>query len=502
MTFTRKLQLPFIVFLILLTGCHSVKWNSQNSTVIELPPENIQAIFNQFANGTMVLEANSPGNDYKYDIGEKDDLYGDNIQFRFTRVELKLLDKTPKGKLLVDISFVDSLSNSVDLYSIDLLRLTPKFDMQGDMVYPEIIEEEYNRFGYTFRKEHNEFMIQLSNDPSKELREAKNRAYRCQVVNNCLAPTKWEFSLISEDYGDFKTRRKGNNNLNQNKILSHSWFYLNTELYNELVQLKNPGFAHDLGMEYGELSNIAEDVEIDFEQLRNPIKYRARTEINEIGCQSKRIIEPLDNEQYYKNEFELFMEGTKETYETILETPVKTTQFKDAGYYTELTPKDFDLDWMRHLDSIHVDIINLKGTDAYAEITLTGQWTPYKINIGNIDLSLLSEQKLYGLLFGFNTYPKNRRYNPVQSTIAYDADLLPNDVKPYVLLTGKENDKWINNQYKGIEKIYLTYESMEKDVLEIYVLSYERITPVWMAKVKLPKDIQEKIRIRKGLYNY
>ena len=170
MTFTRKLQLPFIVFLILLTGCHSVKWNSQNSTVIELPPENIQAIFNQFANGTMVLEANSPGNDYKYDIGEKDDLYGDNIQFRFTRVELKLLDKTPKGKLLVDISFVDSLSNSVDLYSIDLLRLTPKFDMQGDMVYPEIIEEEYNRFGYTFRKEHNEFMIQLSNDPSKELR--------------------------------------------------------------------------------------------------------------------------------------------------------------------------------------------------------------------------------------------------------------------------------------------------------------------------------------------
>ena len=132
-------------------------------------------------------------------------------------------------------------------------------------------------------------------------------------------------------------------------------------------------------------------------------KYRARTEINEIGCQSKRIIEPLDNEQYYKNEFELFMEGTKETYETILETPVKTTQFKDAGYYTELTPKDFDLDWMRHLDSIHVDIINLKGTDAYAEITLTGQWTPYKINIGNIDLSLLSEQKLYGLLFGFNT---------------------------------------------------------------------------------------------------
>jgi len=71
-----------------------------------------------------------------------------------------------------------------------------------------------------------------------------------------------------------------------------------------------------------------------------------------------------------------------------------------------------------------------------------------------------------------------------------------------VLLTHKKNDKWVNNQYKGVEKIYLSYESIEQDVLEIYVLSYERITPVWMAKVKLPKSLREKVRIRKQLYQY
>jgi hypothetical protein len=106
------------------------------------------------------------------------------------------------------------------------------------------------------------------------------------------------------------------------------------------------------------------------------------------------------------------------------------------------------------------------------------------------------------MLFGVNTFPKSRRYNPVQSTIQYDAALLPDDIKPFVLLTDKKTGKWVNNQYKGIEKIYLTYETLEMDVLSVYVLCYERITPVWMGTIKLPKEIRETVRIRKKLYNY
>ena len=106
------------------------------------------------------------------------------------------------------------------------------------------------------------------------------------------------------------------------------------------------------------------------------------------------------------------------------------------------------------------------------------------------------------MLFGMNTYPKSRRYNPSQATLAYDADHLPREIRPYVLLTEQKSGKWVNNQYKGIEKIYLSYESLEKDILEIYVLSYERILPVWMARVKLPKDIRESVRVRNALYNY
>ena len=486
-----------------LVSCHSLQWNSFNASGKNEPaPESIAAIFKKYPDQTMVLDASCPGYNYKYDIGEKDLFYGDTSQFRFNTVQLKLWDKMPKGKVITDITFLDEYNNQVMVPGVDLMRLTPKFDAIGDMIYPEIIEEEFNRFGYTFRKEHNEFSIQLQNDQKENLNEIENRAYRCQIVNNCLAATKWEFALVSEDYSDFKTRLRDTSNLNQNKILSHSWFYLNKDLYGALIDLKNPSRKVPYDMEYDTLSKLAEQVRIDFNTLRQPIKYRANTELLELGYKSARPIEPLDNEQFYKKEFELLLEGQDETYASILEKPIKTTQFRDQGFYRESTPREFDLNWMKYLDSVHVDVVDIEGSDSYVEITLSGEWTPYKINIGNIDLSLLSEQKLSGLLFGINTYPKNRRYNPVQSTIAFDADLLPGDIKPYVLLTDKEEDKWINNQYRGIEKIYLTYETLERDVLEIYVLSYERITPVWMARVKLPKEIREKVRIRKGLYNY
>ena len=502
-TTMRSLLSSLILIGFLLTGCHSVKWNSiSTSGEMVSAPEAVQAVFETYPDNIMILEASSPGFSYKYDANEKDEIFGDSANFRFTTVKLELHDKMPEGKILSNITFEDANKNQIVVPNVDLLRLTPKFDAIGDLIYPEIIEEEFNRFGYTFRKEHGEFSINLGTDQSEELNSVEERAYRCQIVNNCLAATKWEFNLTSEDYSDFQTRLKDTINLNQNKNLSHSWFYLDKDLYAALIKTKNPTMTVDYNMRYDSLSNIAEQVVVDFSTLRNPIKYRMNSNILEIGYLSGRKIEPLDNEQFYKKQFNLFLEGTPATYTSILENPVKTTQFKDVGFYTELTPKEFDLDWMKYLDSVYIDVIEVEGTDAYVEITLSGQWATYKISIGNIDLAQLNEQKLFGLLFGINTYPKNRRYNPVQSTIAFDADLLPSDIKPYVTLTQKEDNKWVNNQYKGVEKIYLSYESLEQDVLVIYVLSYERITPVWMARIKLPKEVREKVRMRKGLYNY
>jgi len=488
----------------LFTQCHSTKWNKINADSPQNEaPSSIKKIFASYPNAVMTLSCKNPAYNYKYDIGEKDELYGsDSLILRFRTVEIRLKEKMPVGNVLADFVFIDGKNNKVHVDNVDLLRWALRLNAPDNLLPAETLLEEYNRFGFTFRKEHQEFKMTLAEGASEKLIAAEKRAYRCQIVNNCLAPTKWEFSLVSEEYSDFGKRMKAKTNLNQNKILSHSWFYLDKNLYLELLKLKNPHRKILSEERYDSLSNRAERELVAFEQLRRPIKNRAKTKMLEVGHKSGRQIEPVDVEEFYKREFKLVLSERNLTYSSVLENPVKTTRFKEEGFYREDTPNEFDFSWMKHVDDVSIDIVDVKGSDVYSEIVFKGKWSPYEIHLGNVDLSLISEQKLYGFLFGFNTYPKSRRYNPVQNTIAYDTDLLPEDRIPYLLMVDSKTGKWVNNQYKGVEKIYLTYESLERDVLVLYVLSYERITPIWMARIKLPQDLRQKIRIRKGLYNY
>lgn len=478
-----------------LSSCYSYKWNISKNNDQPAPSE-ITALFAQQPDGIFHLDGQSPGKDYAYDIGELDSHYGIDGELRFTDIQLRLHDNMAAGQVIVDFEFRDEAGTTVRIPDVDLMRLTPTLDSDGDLLYAELLLEEFNRFGVNFRGEHKEFT--MTNDAGK----INAQPYRANITNNCLAASKWEFALTSENYDDIGARFASDKNLNQNKILSHTWFYLDAELYRTLLQLKNPGKVIPTNIEYNDLSDYAENVVVDFDQLRRPLRRQVDVKQLEIGHQTERIVEPVDVEEHYKREFGLLMHSEQFTYKTILEKPIQTMQFQDRGYYTAETPKEFDFSWMQYVDSIQMDIIDIKGSESYMQITLTGEWSPYDITIGNVDLALISEQKLYGMLFGVNTFPKSRRYNPVQSTIQYDAALLPDDIKPFVLLTDKKTGKWVNNQYKGIEKIYLTYETLEMDVLSVYVLCYERITPVWMGTIKLPKEIRETVRIRKKLYNY
>lgn len=490
-----------MLMIIALNSCYSYKWNTNLSGSLQPAPKKIANVFNKHKNGRIEIKAQTPGYAYKYDIGEKDSYYDKSDAFQFDDITITLKDKMPKDMILVDLEFKDILGNTVSLKEVDLLKLIPKMDSDGEMVYPEILEEEYNRFGLSFRREHDEFDLDVNYGAGQE--EIENKAYRVGLTNNCLSPTKWEFNITTENYDDFSDRCQSNINLNQNKILAHSWFYLDKELYQALFELKNPGKKVDMNfdMDYNELSNRAETVVIDYNQLRNPIKSKVDIELLEIGHKSGRKIEYLDNEEYYKRNSGLVINEKEQTYSSILDETIYLTKFKDEGFYSETDPKICNWEWLRYVDEIEMNTIDVKGSDAYVEIKLTGEYSPYEITFGNVDLSLIDDQKLYGMLFGVNTYPKSRRYNPVQNTRSYDAELIPDDIKTYLYLTDKKTGKWVNNQYKAVEKIYLTYDDIEGDVLNIYLLSYERIIPVWMGKVELPKNLRETIRIRKKLYN-
>lgn len=493
-------SLPALLFLLILGGCYMQQWNGVDGTELGPAPEPVAAFFADLPDQTLILQAHSPGYDYDYDIGEKDSLYGLNDgSLRFSGVEITLLDEMPAGQVLTDLRFLDSAGTILSIDRMDLLKLIPKMDRRDSLVLIEYLLEEFNRFGVQFRKEHAEFRIESTDYAAAPMVMGD---YRCKVTNNCLDPTKFELELASEDFTDWDDRFKSDINLNQNRILSHSWFFLDSRLYDILYEYKNPDIPFELGSDFTRIGKIAETIRIDFEQLRHPIKERSKTRMIEVGHWTDRPIEPLDIEQFYKEEFDLLLNEGSFTYSTILDTIITTTQFREEGYYNDTITRSFDWSWMRGLDDIQIDMIDHPGTETYAQITLGGEHAYYTLTIGNIDLALISEQALWGLNFGINTYPKTRRYNPAQPTIRYDAEQLPEDLMPYVLLTETSTGKWVNNIDRGVEKIYLTYESIEKDILNVYVLSYERITPVWMGSVKLPTTLRERIRVKQSLYNY
>ena len=188
-------------------------------------------------------------------------------------------------------------------------------------------------------------------------------------------------------------------------------------------------------------------------------------------------------------------------YKNILETELPLTRFQDRGFYKENTDP-FYVQWLKYVDDVKISTINLRDSDLYTEIRIGGENAPYEIVLGNVDLALMNEQILCGFLFGVNTYITNIRNKSTPHKMGYDPTQYPDKKKPYLYLVDKKTGKWVNNQFKGVEKVYVSYDEIDRDVVTLHVLSYERIIPVWMARVKLPSDFVEQLRVRRRMYNY
>ena len=496
--------LSAVVAVGLLGGCYAERiGRAMDSAALEVPPQTITAIFAKQPDRVLIMDAVAPGLTYRFDPSEKDRQFAEEDQaLRFRHVEMSLCDRMPPGTVLVNITFVDGQGTRVTAKSVNLLRLTPRLDLTGDMQYPEMLLEEYERFGVSFRREHGEFAIELADVADSGTTDAARRAYRLGIWNNCLDPTKWEMVLTSEDYSNFSQRLNGKLYLNQQRTLARNWFYMNTDLYTALVQVKNPHLAIDPLLDYEELSRRAEQTVPKLDELR-VIKRRVPTKTIEIGHQSRRKIAALDTEQYYKWQHGLLLNHKEfTTYNDVLNQPVVLASFSDRGFYQPEHPKEFDFGWLRQLDQVVVDTLDVPGSDCYVQITLTGTSTPYTVIVGNIDMAMLNEQKLFGIPFGFNPYPKTRRHDAAQDSIHYETDRMPANIKPYVMLLDSRTGHWMNNQKKGLEKVYVGWESIDHQVLMIYLGTYERIMPVWMARVQMDDATVDRVRVRRWLYDY
>jgi hypothetical protein len=511
-SFIRTLLLCVIsASLFSLASCYSIKWSAANfsnentpSASLSTAPPAIRSIFKKHPKGVITLPVLSPGLAYNYDISEKDKFFDNkDKKLVFNKVTLELASEMPQGQILTDVYFWDAHNNYLRLGQVDLLRIIPKLETTGTLQYAEYLMEEFSRFGVTFRKEHKEFqLVGRSDEPA--LQQAISRAYRADLTNNCLDATKWEIQLIAEDYSDTKARTKSPLNYNQDRMLSHGWFYIDQPLYTALLELKNPKTvdAKLFSMPYDDLSKKGESVVVDFAQLRRPLRNALKTTVIELGHQKNLPIKPIDTETGYKRSMGLLGKDTLLTYQTVLEKPLPLAKFDKEGFYDPADPRVYNLGFLKQNDDIQVSVVDVPNSDCHVELKIGGKDAYYTFTIGNLDMSTMEEQRLYGINVGVNLYPKSRRYNPVQSSLTFDTDLTPLDQQPYFLMTETASGKWVNNQFKGVEKAYIGYSSLLGNTIDVYLLSYEREMPVWYARVKLTGAMREKIRGRRGLYNY
>jgi len=423
----------------------------------------------------------------------------DKKVLRFKKVHMVLHPRMPIGKILVDVYFVDGVGNRVEVKSVDLLKLIPTLDTQKAMQLPEYLLAEYNRFGVTFRREHGEFDIKAKSASLIERDKGKS-IYRLALWNNCLSQTRFEMTLHAEDYSDFQDRYRSPLNLNQSRTLAHVWFFVNKDLYTALLRLKNRLLSFDPEIGYDDLIAAAKKVRIDLSGLRS-LKALVPSKVLEVGHKSKRPLVSLDKEQYYKWQYKLAVnQDDFSSYDDILNVPVKLAKFQGRGFYQTKKPKVFDFGWLRQVDDVRIHTVDVPESDTYVQLSLSGKNSPYEIVMGNVDLADVDEQKFAGYLFGVNTYPKLRRHNPRPDTFQFDPDSTPDHLKPYLFLVNRKNGHWGDNHEIGVEKVYLAWESIDRDVLEIYVLSYERIVPVWMARVRLSDVMVDRIRRKRAMY--
>ncbi|MEM7039771.1 MAG: hypothetical protein AAF570_22550, partial [Bacteroidota bacterium] len=452
------LLLFFLLTLLMSWSCRPRQTMENPLTAtLEPAPQTIRDIFAKYPKGVMRFPVKSPGKAYRYDVADKDPVFGnkDGV-FAFDSVEIRLKNRMAPGQVLVHVVLTDSFGSILEFVEVDLMKIVPQIDAPDDMRLPEILMEEFNRYGVSFRRVKREFQLVSAVALDRRYGAASFRAMHASLTNNCLDPGKWEVEVwaVKNDLLHHDRMIWGKETAPR-VILAHSWLQVDPDLYGELLRLKNPFNAYNPESDFKLISEVAQKIVVDFEVLRRPVRKFAQVEVVEVGHRSARKIEALDIEQFYKAKIGLQLNRRRDqTYSSILDGEVEMARFADEGFYRTTDPKVFEFDWLRKIDDVELKILDVKDSDTHVELKLTGDLADYEVTIGNVDLAWLTRQERLGLLFGLNTYPKSRLHNAEDLEGRYDPENIDNDRKPYVLLTDMVDGTWVNNMDKGVEKVY------------------------------------------------
>jgi len=160
----------------------------------------------------------------------------------------------------------------------------------------------------------------------------------------------------------------------------------------------------------------------------------------------------------------------------------------------------FDYGWMKKLDRIKVSAVAAPGPLRYVRLDIDGPESPYRFVFGNLDLAQLNESKYFEMSFGLDPMPRNGRHWADFDPCLYRLEGKPETVKPFLFMVNSADGTWANNQKLGLDKLYIGWESPERKVLWVYLVTYERVISVWMGRVKITDPALNADRIRNAVF--
>lgn len=487
----------WVLLPLFMLSCSSLKKNNQLKPAFSKNGNSqIQLFFNALPNHELDLKIETPRQSYPKDPAEKDIIYShDSETMKFTKLAISLFPHQEKNKVLVDFSFTDYDGNIFKIHSVDLLDLVPNVSQKGEMRYGEYLLQEYERFGILYYKKENAFTWDEAEKNKPQITDAINRSYQAGIFNNCLDAGKWELVLSSKYFNHFDSTHAFFNQAQRYRVLVHSWFTMDSNLYRVLLKIKNPNFDIDPYISYDTLTKWAENQIVPFPKLTK-IKRTIETKVIEIGYQSRRELFELDDEEMYKDWYSLVLNRDKfHTYKDVLETPVRMAKFTDKGFYRTSDPIVFDYGWMKSLNQVELKVVDASGPERFIQLTLSGELSQYNIVLGNFDLGRLNPNKTATIQFGINPFPKLRLQRKTNYSTGYNLGPDGKEIRPFLVLIDKKTGKWVNNQKLGLEQMFIEWQSIDKQALLIHLVTYERMLPVWMALVGVDEIEREKGQI-------
>jgi len=456
----------------------------------------VKSYFASRPGGVITLPAQTPGKAYRYDPAEKDVAHGDTLAgLRFTRIEVRLAEEQPVGKVIGEFRFFDGKGSVLILDQVNLLDLVPQVAMSGALQYPDILLKEFERYGIIYYKKENEFTL-TAKDP-----QLTERAYQVGLFNNCLEAGRWEMALSTQYYRDYEPTHASPRQFQRYRILAHTWFQFDKDLYALLLRLANPEIAVDPFLSYDEMTKRAEEVRIPFESFGR-IQRPLHTEMLEVGHKSKRELHELDEEENQKYWHGLVLNRNRfHTYDDVLNTPVWLAKFAKEGFYDPNDSVNFDYGWMRRWDKVEMAVVDTGDGERYVQLKISGDESPYLAVLGNFDIARLNSGKPVNMPFGDNPQPKSRLHRKGNFNTAYNLGPKGKGINPYFFLVDKKTGKFINNQKLGLEQMFLSWQSAKRDALVLYFVSYERMLPIWMARVGLDREESLRDRIANAMYH-